>query len=104
MTVFRNDDRWDPSNVVFEAGRIIRYDKRQRSADMRYIDYGLGVLDGRALEPYPADAPFDLAAVYQDLLATGALAGFEVSQRFYEIGSPEGLAETRALLERRGRV
>lgn len=100
MTVFRNDNRWDPSNVLFDAGRIVRYDKRDRTPDMRHIDYGLGVLDGRALEPYPAETPFDLATVYRDLLAADDLAAFEVASRFYEIGSPEGLAETRALLEK----
>ena len=91
MTVFRNDDRWDRSNVLFEDGRLLRYDKVQRTPDMRHIDYGLGVLTARALAPFPADRPFDLAAVYQQLLADGDLAGLEVTDRFYEIGSPEGL-------------
>src|SRR5688572_7169763 len=43
MTVFRNNDQWDRSNVLFNEGRIIRYDKRNRTPDMQYIDYGLGV-------------------------------------------------------------
>ena len=29
------------------------------------------------------------------------MTGYEVTRRFYEIGSPEGLAETRAYLKRR---
>jgi hypothetical protein len=33
-----------------------------------------------------------------DLLARGQLAGFEVRDRFYEIGSHAGLAELDALL------
>ena len=98
MTVFRNDDRWDRSNVQFEDGRIVRYDKRHRTPDMRHIDYGLGVLTARALARFPPIEPFDLAAVYQQLLAAGELAAFEVAERFYEIGSPEGLEETRAFL------
>ena len=89
MTVFRNDDRWDRSNVLFEDGRLLRYDKVNRTPDMRHIDYGLGVLTDRALAPVPPDRPFDLAAVYQRLLADGDLAGFEVTDRFYEIGSPK---------------
>lgn len=103
MTVFRNDDRWDLSNVQFEHGAILRYDKRNRIPEMHHIDYGLGVLSAQALEPYPGDSPFDLASVYRDLLAAGELAGYEVASRFYEIGSPEGLAETRSYLERRGK-
>jgi NDP-sugar pyrophosphorylase family protein len=99
MTVFRNDDRWDVSNVQFEDGAILRYDKRNRTPAMHHIDYGLGVLSGQALEPYPGDRPFDLASVYRDLLAAGELTGFEVTSRFYEIGSPEGLEETRAYFD-----
>lgn len=98
MTVFRNDDQWDRSNVLFKEGRILRYDKSNRTPDMRHIDYGLGVLTDRALVKVPGDRPFDLAAVYQQLLAADDLAGMEVSERFYEIGSPEGLEETRAFL------
>lgn len=102
MTVFRNDDRWDRSNVSFNVGQLLRYDKAQRTPDMRHIDYGLGVLTTRALAPVPADRPSDLATVYQRLLAEGQLAAVEVAERFYEIGSPEGLEETRAFLA--GRV
>ena len=101
MTVFRNDGHWDASNVLFSDGRILQYDKVHRTPNMRHIDYGLGILTGRALAPYPAGQPLDLARVYQDLLAEGELAAFEVTERFYEVGSPEGLAETRALLARR---
>jgi NDP-sugar pyrophosphorylase family protein len=97
MTVFRNDDRWDRSNVQFENGRLLRYNKAQVTPDMRHIDYGLGVLTARALACFP-DGAFDLAPVYQQLLAASDLAAVEVSSRFYEIGSPEGLKETRAFL------
>jgi N-acetyl-alpha-D-muramate 1-phosphate uridylyltransferase len=98
MTVFRNDNRWDTSNVEFQDGRILRYDKRSRTPAMRHIDYGLGVLSPSPLERYPAETPFDLADVYQEILARGALAAYEVSSRFYEIGTPAGLEETRAHL------
>jgi NDP-sugar pyrophosphorylase family protein len=102
MTVFRNAGEWDSSNVVFEAGEIRRYDKNRRTPEMRYIDYGLGALRAAAFDPYPADAPLDLAVVYQDLLARGELAAHEVAQRFYEIGSPAGLEETRRFLAGQG--
>lgn len=98
MTVLRNDDRWDRSNVHYEDGRLLRYDKTHQTPDMRHIDYGLGVLTSRALATFPPDRPFDLALVYQRLLADNELAALEVSERFYEIGSPEGLEETRAYL------
>jgi NDP-sugar pyrophosphorylase family protein len=101
MTVLRNDDRWDRSNALFENGRLLKYDKTHQTPDMRHIDYGLGILTSRALAAFPSDRPFDLALVYQRLLADDELAAFEVSDRFYEIGSPEGLEETRRYLELR---
>jgi MurNAc alpha-1-phosphate uridylyltransferase len=101
MTVLRNENRWDASNVLFEDGRIVRYEKRHRTPEMQHIDYGLGIVSTAALDPYPPNEPFDLATVYQDLVANGRLAAYEVDARFYEIGSPEGLEETRAHLESR---
>ena len=100
MTVFRNEGAWDRSNVEFAEGRILRYDKRASAPEMRYIDYGLGVLSRRSLGGYPAGEVMDLATVYQDLLARQDLAGYEVPERFYEIGSPEGLAELRQKLRK----
>ena len=98
MTVYRNDDRLDRSNVEFDDGRIVAYDKRRRSRRMRHIDYGLGLLRPEALPGPPADTPSDLASVYAALLARGELVAYEVQERFYEIGSPEGLEATRRLL------
>jgi MurNAc alpha-1-phosphate uridylyltransferase len=95
MTVFRNEDRWDTSNVEMVAGRIAAYDKRQRTPRMRHLDYGLGVFARAAFKDVPDDEPRDLAAVYQDLLERGELAAYEVSERFYEIGTLAGLEETR---------
>lgn len=93
MTVFNNEGRWDTSNVFFADGTIRLYHKHNRTDEMRHIDYGLGILRAGLLAARPAGAPFDLAEVYADLVARGELAGHEVHDRFYEIGSHEGLAE-----------
>jgi NDP-sugar pyrophosphorylase family protein len=98
MTVFRNDGQWDTSNVDFDDGRILAYHKVNRTATMRYIDYGLGVWDQRAFEVVPETGSYNLAALYQEMLRRGELAGFEVTQRFYEIGSMVGLEQTREYL------
>jgi NDP-sugar pyrophosphorylase family protein len=98
MTVFRNEGRWDRSNVWFENGVIKSYNKKQPFAEMKHIDYGLGLLRSEALDSWPNDRPFDLAEVYRDLVSRNELAGYEVRQRFYEIGSPEGLAELDEIL------
>jgi NDP-sugar pyrophosphorylase family protein len=96
MTVLKNGDQWDKSNVLFSNGKLLEYNKRAPRPDMTYIDYGLGVVSARVLDAYPAALPFDLADVYQALSMQGQLAGFEVHERFYEIGSHSGLKETEA--------
>lgn len=102
MTVFRNAGRWDASNVIYRDGRILRYDKRDRTPEMEHIDYGLGAIRASAFDPYPPDEALDLERVYRDLLDRGELAAFEVTRRFYEIGSHAGLEETRKLLSGEG--
>lgn len=95
MTVYQNEGRLDASNVRFAQGRILRYDKASRDPEMRHIDYGLGGLSAAAFSAVPAGERVDLARIYQDLLAQDQLAGYEVFERFYEIGSPAGLEDTR---------
>jgi D-sedoheptulose 7-phosphate isomerase len=98
MSVYRNEGKWDTSNVVFRDGLIIRYNKKERSPDMLHIDYGLGLLKKEALEGIPSEQPYDLASLYEDLVRKGQLAGLEVFKRFYEIGTASGLEETRQFL------
>jgi N-acetyl-alpha-D-muramate 1-phosphate uridylyltransferase len=99
MTVFRNEGRFDASNVLFEAGRIVTYDKVRRTAAMHHIDYGLGLFDRCAFDTVPGDRPSGLAELYQAMLARGELAACEIHERFYEIGSFEGLEETCQYLQ-----
>jgi NDP-sugar pyrophosphorylase family protein len=101
MTILGNEGRWDASNVWFEAGEIHRYDKKQRSPKMHHIDYGIAVLSAQVFAPYPDDLAFDLADVYSRLVSEKQMAAYEVKQRFYEIGSPKGLAELDSLLRHR---
>jgi NDP-sugar pyrophosphorylase family protein len=102
MTVFRNQNRWDQSNVEFAGGRIVAYSKQDRTPRMDYIDYGLGVFRAEAFAGVAAGQACDLAEVYQHLLRSGQLAGMEMPRRFYEIGSPAGLEETARFLASQG--
>jgi NDP-sugar pyrophosphorylase family protein len=100
MTVLRNDNQWDRSNVLFRDGRLLAYDKRAPRSDMSHIDFGLSVLSSAVFTEYARESIIDLADVFRDLAQRGELAALEVSQRFYEIGSPQGLRETEAFLAR----
>jgi hypothetical protein len=91
MSVYRNEGLWDTSNVEFAGGRILAYDKANRTPAMRHIDYGLGAFQRGAFDDVPAGQPYDLASVYQGLLRRGELAAWESPDRFYEIGSVEGI-------------
>ena len=97
MTVYLNEDRWDKSNAIVSAGRVVLYDKRGTDAgasERRWIDYGLSVLRGELIDQrIRADTVADLADLYRDLSLEGKLAAFEVEERFYEVGSSEGLTE-----------
>ncbi|MEZ5356538.1 MAG: SIS domain-containing protein [Bryobacteraceae bacterium] len=97
MTVYRNEGQWDTSNVEYQDGRIVAYDKRNRTPQMRYIDYGLGLFHRSAFDDTEEGA-FDLAGLFQRLLARNELAAYEVGERFYEIGSFQGMEELSTLL------
>jgi NDP-sugar pyrophosphorylase family protein len=100
MTVFRNEGQWDASNVWFENGRIRLYDKRARLPQMQHIDWGLSMIRGDALAARPLGEPFDFGEFCSGLSRAGRLVGYEVTSRFYEIGSADGLRETDALLRK----
>ncbi len=100
MTVFENRERYDASNVWFEDGEIRKYDKKAKVPQMRHIDYGLGVFKASAFDGFPRREVVDLAEVQGALQSRGELAGYEIFQRFYEIGSHAGLAELDQLLQK----
>jgi NDP-sugar pyrophosphorylase family protein len=98
MCVYRNENRWDASNVQFEDGVIRYYSKKIRLPEMHHIDWGLGMLKASAVAARVPDKPWDLAELYEELSNSDRLAGYEMTRRFYEIGSFEGLTETNHLL------
>lgn len=101
MTAYRNANQWDRSNLLFRDGRIIRYDKQMPTPDMQHIDYGLSALRAEVFAPYADEQAFDLADLYQTLVERGQMAGYEVTQRFYEIGSHAGLETLGQHLEQK---
>jgi len=98
LTVYRNEGRYDTSNVVFADGRIQVYDKKNGLPQMQHIDYGLSAFRAAAFAGFPADDAFDLAQIIDKLVRANQLGGYEVHERFYEIGSPTGLAELEKLV------
>ena len=106
ICVFRNDGRWDASNALYENSLVTRFEKGLKDpagAGMAYIDYGLSVLTRDAVRAHiPPGRPYDLADAFGRLAEAGELRGFEAFERFYEIGSPEGLRDLEAHLADNG--
>ena len=100
MTIFKNENQFDQSNVLFREGEIIKYDKKDTLAEMKHIDWGLGILSKKAFEEFSSLSQFDLADLYEHLVTQKKLVGFEVSKRFYEIGSFKGIEEFKKLIKR----
>jgi NDP-sugar pyrophosphorylase family protein len=97
MSVLRNEGRWDVSNALYADERVLIYDKRVPHADMSWIDYGLGGLSAEALDRVAATES-ELAVLYSALASRRELYGHEVTERFYEIGTPAALQEAEAFL------
>jgi hypothetical protein len=97
MTVYENHDAFDRSNVLFENGRLLTYDKKHPTPAMRHIDYGLSVFTATTFSGRESQ-PFDLSELQQALATRGEMAGHLAEHRFYEIGSHAGLAELEEVL------
>jgi NDP-sugar pyrophosphorylase family protein len=98
MTIFQNNNLLDKSNVEFSDGRIVHYDKEHQTPEMLFIDYGINVFSAKAFATIEPGAAFDLSTLQVDLVRLNSLAGYEVYERFYEVGSHAGLAETNIFL------
>jgi len=99
MVVYKNENRFDRSNVVVENGRIKVYDKKNQTKEMVYIDSGLSILRKEVLKMIPENTFFDLEKVYQKLIEKEQIGAHETKQRFFEIGSFEGLKEFENLIK-----
>jgi N-acetyl-alpha-D-muramate 1-phosphate uridylyltransferase len=93
MTVYKNQNQFDSSNVEFVNGKLINYEKGTKNENMRHIDYGITFFREVAFHPWRDQSAFDLADVCLQLAKESQLDGFEVFERFYEIGSIQGIEE-----------
>ncbi len=100
ITVIKNNNQWDKSNVEFASGTLIEYNKHHPNERMQYIDYGLSILNQYIFDDCLENESFDLSDLYHKLSLHNHLAGFETFERFYEIGSQNGLKETENYLSK----
>ncbi len=93
MSVYKNSDRYGKSNTLVEGDLVRKFSKKDRTADMVYIEYGANIFQRRVLEMIPQNEPYSLDELFPRLIEQGELLAYEVKERFYEIGSPRGLRE-----------
>lgn len=82
----------EPNVALGPEGRVTRYAKGTGTAGLRYIEAGVVALEAAAVRPLPEGRVASLEAeVYPELVAGGRMAAWVTAQRFYDIGTPEGL-------------
>jgi NDP-sugar pyrophosphorylase family protein len=101
MAVYKNYDQYDTSNVVIGNNLVKKYSKKRKTKDMVYIDYGASILRKRALELVPSGQVYSLEELFDQMIKQEELLAYEVKQRFYQIGSPEGLEEFQEYISQR---
>jgi MurNAc alpha-1-phosphate uridylyltransferase len=100
MTIYANCNEFDNSNVEYSHGVLINYDKTTNDSRMKHIDYGLTYFQARAFDKFLEASSFDLSDVYNQLLKEKEVYGFEVDDRFYEIGSLQGIDDFSSYLRK----
>jgi N-acetyl-alpha-D-muramate 1-phosphate uridylyltransferase len=93
MTVYKNANKYDVSNTIYANGKILLYSKKIKDSSMDYIDYGLSILRKNHFMSFSDENIFDLSVVLEALSETGNLSGYEVYERFFEIGSLNGIED-----------
>jgi len=93
MTVYKNYDQYDASNTAVDGNVVKQYSKKEKSPDMVYIEYGANIFKKEVLNIVPENRFYSLDELFPRLIEMGELLAFKVKERFYEIGSPQGLKE-----------
>ena len=101
MTIHKNNDLWDKSNVEFVNNQIILYSKKKINNNMKYIDYGLGILSKKTFNNRLKGEVFDISEIYEELSIRKELIHYIAKKRFFEIGSYEGLVEIEKYFKER---
>lgn len=101
MTIFENNGQYDKSNVAYDGHKIIVYNKTVNNPFYyRYVDYGANFFRKKAFEE---NVPFrfDLSLLQQILIQKGEMGVDVIKERFYEIGSIEGINDFKNMIERK---
>ena len=93
MTIFKNNNAFDKSNIIYENDKIIKYVINENLENLEYIDYGLSIFSKEVFLKINT-SKFELKTVFIDLISLEELGAYRVYKRFYEMGRVETLIET----------
>jgi N-acetyl-alpha-D-muramate 1-phosphate uridylyltransferase len=99
MSVYQNEGKYDQSNTAIEMDFVTQY-RKVNTDDLHFIDYGVNLFHKEVLDLIPGSQPYSMGALFQDLISLQELLAFEVKERFYQIGSLEGLKECTEYIDR----
>jgi NDP-sugar pyrophosphorylase family protein len=99
MTYLKNENQFDMSNIELKNDSIVSYSKENPTAEMKYIDYGLSYYSREVFDSIAENENTDLSTILEKLAQLQSINGHEILQRFYEIGSFEGIASLTEYLE-----
>jgi len=94
MTVWKNSDFLETSNVTISRSQVIRYEKQAQPGSHQWIDFGLIRFDRGDFLGFAADETWDLSEVLIRLIEAGELGAWEVATRFWDVGTPQALTST----------
>lgn len=102
MTLYKRKSFSDECNVKFVNQKVMLYSKREKKTEMLHVDYGFSILNSKVFNYFPnaenAES-VDLADIFERISKEGQVSGFEVAERFYEVGSHEGIRELEKFLK-----
>jgi NDP-sugar pyrophosphorylase family protein len=100
ITVYDNHEKLAPSNVHLDKdGTVLAYSKERCSSDMNGVEAGLSLFSKTILE-LAIQEKFSLEMdIFPKLINRGRLFGLLTLQRFYDIGTPEGLEQGKGMFD-----
>jgi NDP-sugar pyrophosphorylase family protein len=101
LSIFKNQNLGDKSNVIFKNGNLLKYDKKRLSKDkeMEYIDYGLSYVNRDYFLKNTPVGSFDFSEFLGSTIEKKMATAYVANVMFHEIGSPAGYTRFLKLLD-----
>lgn len=91
LVIYPNGNQWDQSNIKITQNHLLYFSHPSQTDQCNFIDYGLSILTRAALEIFPPCG--DLKHEWQRLSMQNQVSFTIAPNRFFEVGSPQGIAD-----------